>query len=177
MGVIRQALVNAFLPWTASLTGDLDFEAFVLFWFVFLVVLRRLVMLLPPTTYTSKEITKRPTIVVVMLHSLVCSLASFAVIVPAGTPTDDSIPNTVMIWRRGVLSFSTAYWLFDLIYYCYPREDFLIAVHHIAILVCNYPIGDAAGVAALETLNPQCTHQFYRSRLSSHLLICIPSLG
>jgi len=46
--------------------------------------------------------------------------------------------------------------LFDLTYYCYPKADWLVAVHHLAVLVCNYPVGDLAGAAALRALNPAC---------------------
>ena len=54
------------------------------------------------------------------------------------------------------MPFSCAYWLFDLAFYCWPKSDLLIAVHHIAILICNYPVGDNAGAAALAEIHPQC---------------------
>ena len=61
--------------------------------------------------------------------------------------------------RRVVLPFSTAYWIFDLYYYCYFKQDVLIAIHHIIILLCNYPVSD----------NPPHFTHFYWACLQARL--------
>ena len=104
----------------------------------------------------SRQLLARPTVVPVLLHSFVMTVAAIAVILPAGQPSSEAIPQTILVWRRAVLPFSMAYWLFDLLFYCYPKQDTLIAVHHLAIMVMNWPIGDNAGAAALAALDPAC---------------------
>ena len=149
MGLIRQIIINAFRPWTAALTGDASYELSILAWFVFFVVLRKCVLTLPTKSWALREVVRRPTVVPVLMHSLVTTLAAFAVL---ARWQDD----TIFVWRRLVMPFSCAYWLFDLAFYCWPKSDLLIAVHHIAILICNYPVGDNAGAAALAEIHPQC---------------------
>jgi len=153
MGKIARAVRNALLPWTASATGDATFELLVAGWFAGLVCLRALVVRCTRSRSSgiASELQKRPTIVPVMLHSLACAVTAAAVLILA-----PSEPRVLHAWRRGLLPFSTAYWLFDLTYYCYPKADWLVAVHHMAVLVCNYPVGDLAGAAMLRALNPAC---------------------
>lgn len=133
MGVIRTRIKDGLSPWTASVTGDIHFEVFIIGWFAAFMLLRYAVLLLPSAkNELFKKLAERPTIVPVMVHSLISTIAAFAIVVPLGEPTEDTMPLKIYAWRRGVLSFSCAYWLFDLLYYCYPKGDWLIAVHHIA---------------------------------------------
>lgn len=159
MGVIKQTILSALSPWTQALTGDVNFELAVAAWFAVLVTIRYLTISVAQRAPRSKlrdELTSRPTVVPVMLHSLVTTFGAAAVsILSSGNPSDAS--TSVEVWRRYVLPFSSAYWLFDLVFYCWPKSDSLIAIHHVAILLCNYPVGDNAGRAAVEALNaPGC---------------------
>jgi hypothetical protein len=159
MGKLKNAIAQALQPWATAITSDHEFESLVLGWFIMLVLLRKVVLFLSARkkTHLWTELLQRPTVVPVMLHSLVTTVMAIAVILMSeGPPTMEAIPQIIELWRRGVLPFSSAYWLFDLAYYCYPKGDLLIAVHHVAILLCNYPIGDNAAYAALQLLNPRC---------------------
>ena len=146
-------------PWVASILGDPAFELMVMGWLAALLLLQRLVLLLahrPPVSPLKAELVKRPTVVPVTVHSLVVTLCAVAVILPPGQPTVALQPWGVHLWRRGVLPFSTAYWLFDIYNYCWPKQDALIALHHVIILLCNYPVGDNAGIAVASAQLPAC---------------------
>ena len=159
MGAIKSAIIQALSPWAAAIAGDANFELAALSWFIVLVAIRRLTLSLAaraPRTKLSEELHSRPTVVPVMLHSLVTTLGAATVfLLSSGNPSDHT--SSVEVWRRVILPFSSAYWLFDLVFYCWPKSDWLIAIHHVAILLCNYPVGDNAGRAAVEALNqPGC---------------------
>ena len=162
-------LFRALRPWPTALSPseDVMFEILILGWLAGFVALRALVLYWaahPPEgglgwTRLRNGLAKRPTVVTVMFHSLVVASFSFAMLASAAA-SDGSRPHPTLewLWRRGVLPFSCAYWLFDLYFYCIPHEDYLIALHHILVLVCNYPVGDLAAAELVGTLNPTCNY-------------------
>lgn len=104
MGQIAKAVRHALLPWTAAATGDATFELLVACFFVSLIVLRALVVRCTRSRASTiaSELQKRPTVVPVMLHSLVCTVTAAAVLL---APSE---PRVLHAWRRGLLPFSTA---------------------------------------------------------------------
>lgn len=40
---------------------------------------------------------------------------------------------------------SMAYFLGDILWYCVPKRDWLILLHHITLIYCHYPVGSMAG--------------------------------
>ena len=148
-------------PWSAAINDDNNFELLTLAWLVFFVVVRQLTISLAsgssaPRSGLATELLKRPTVVPVTLHSFLVTISAAAVIIPPGRPDEAMQPMAFYWWRRVVLPFSSAYWLFDLYFYCWRANDYLIAVHHLIILMINYPIGDTAGYAALGQMMPRC---------------------
>ena len=103
MGQIAKAVRHALLPWTAAATGDATFELLVACFFVSLIVLRALVVRCTRSRASTiaSELQKRPTVVPVMLHSLVCTVTAAAVLL---APSE---PRVLHAWRRGLLPFST----------------------------------------------------------------------
>ena len=158
MGVIKQTILSALSPWTQALTGDVNFELAVAAWFAVLVTIRYLTISVAQRAISRSklrdELTSRPTVVPVMLHSLGHHVRRGYRLHPLIRIRRQHIRRSL---RRYVLPFSSAYWLFDLVFYCWPKGDSLIAIHHVAILLCNYSVGDNAGRAAVEALNaPGC---------------------
>ena len=158
--MLLDALAYAFAPWTAALTGDAAYEMMVLGWLAALFLVHYLVTFWlnrkPHCSPLKKELIKRPTVVPVTIHSLLTTVAAAVMISPPMVPSVDAQPWDVQLWRRGVLPFSTAYWIFDIYNYCLPKRDMLIAVHHLIIMFCNYPVGDNAGLAAAAAQLPAC---------------------
>jgi len=48
------------------------------------------------------------------------------------------------LWQRWVLPFSISYFIADGIWYCIPKRDLLISVHHVVMIMCHYPVGEPA---------------------------------
>ena len=121
-------------PWTAAFRDDANFELLTLGWLVFFVAVRQATISLAARGATrsalATELLKRPTVVPVTLHSFVVTLSAAAVIIPPGRPDEALQPLAFEWWRRVVLPFSSAYWLFDLFFYCWRANDYLIAVRH-----------------------------------------------
>ena len=81
-------------------------------------------------SHLQRELAGRPTVVPVTVHSLVTTLCAAAVIWPPGRPTLARQPLGIWFWRRAVLPFSSAYWVFDLYYYCYQVNSPTPPFHH-----------------------------------------------
>ena len=153
------AVGNGVAPWVAALTGDPNYELMVLGWLAAFFLSHNLITRSldrkPHWSPLKRELIKRPTVLPVTLHSLVTTVAAAIMLSPPAL-VDGLEPSGVQLWRRGVLPFSTAYWLFDLYNYCIPKRDMLIAAHHLIIVCCNYPVGDSAGLAVASAQLPSC---------------------
>lgn len=48
-------------------------------------------------------------------------------------------------WQRLVLPFSMAYFLADILWNCLPSGNLKTSLHHLVMIGCNYPVGEAHG--------------------------------
>ena len=51
------------------------------------------------------------------------------------------------IWRDVGLPLSLTYFVLDSVYYCLPRRDAIIFVHHVIMVFCHYPVAHVAGAS------------------------------
>jgi len=60
---------------------------------------------------------------------------------------NQSLPSidTRYIWQVVALPLSLSYFLVDMIFYCYPRRDYIISLHHIFVIIAMYPVGNDEG--------------------------------
>ena len=82
----------------------------------------------------SRTIRERPTIVCGTLHATLTAVASTVLLVTGRTA----------LWQR-VLPFSLSYFLADILWYCLPRRDLTMTLHHLVMVGCHYPVGEDIG--------------------------------
>lgn len=85
---------------------------------------------------TSQPLASRPTVVANTIHSLCTAAAATALLMqPPST-------RAYWWWQRWMLPFSISYFMGDLAWYCWPRKDLLVALHHAVCILCNFPVGE-----------------------------------
>lgn len=53
--------------------------------------------------------------------------------------------NLIEVWQTVGLPLSLSYFFADCFFYCLPKKDFIIFVHHVIMCFCHYPVGHNAG--------------------------------
>lgn len=97
-------------------------------------------------------IASRPTVIAATIHSVATSIISCGILIVyylQGTnswTTSNGI-NLLQIWQTVGLPISISYFLTDCYFYCLPRKDALIFVHHIIMCLCHYPVVHNSGAA------------------------------
>lgn len=103
-------------------------------------------------------VASRPTVLAGTVHSLVSGVIACGILMAYYTNSDntegiwmyeysssgDTI-NLLEIWRKIGLALSLSYFAADSWYYCLPRADGLIFVHHLIMMFCHYPVVHVAG--------------------------------
>jgi hypothetical protein len=94
-------------------------------------------------------IASRPTVIAATVHSVITSIISCGILCIyylQGTQswTYNGI-NLLAIWQTVGLPISISYFLTDCYFYCLPRKDALIFVHHIIMVLCHYPVVHNSG--------------------------------
>ena len=97
----------------------------------------------------------RPTVVSGTVHSALTAAVSCGILAAyyangrdwTWTNLDGSSVDLLGIWRDYGLPLSLTYFVLDSLYYCLPRADGIIFVHHVIMVFCHYPIAHAAGAS------------------------------
>ncbi|KAL3773306.1 hypothetical protein ACHAW5_000253 [Stephanodiscus triporus] len=107
-------------------------------------------------------IASRPTVIAATIHAVSTSVVSAGILIAYYCRDDDddygdvddgsSSPwlyrgttDLIRIWQRVGLPISLSYFVTDSYFYCLPRRDFLIFVHHCIMCFCHYPVGCTGG--------------------------------
>ncbi|KAL7534346.1 hypothetical protein ACHAWF_004806 [Thalassiosira exigua] len=110
----------------------------------------------PPSTSSVKAlIASRPTVIAATVHSVATAVIAVGVLVlyynNLNNP-DNSTPwlyqgttNLIHVWQRVGLPISISYFVTDCYFYCLPRKDVLIFIHHCIMCFCHYPAGHDSG--------------------------------
>lgn len=114
----------------------------------------------PPDARSVKSlIASRPTVIAAQVHSVATSIVSVGILAAYYTNTqqeedgdgDRPSPWTyrtislVRVWQRIGLPLSLSYFVTDCYFYCLPRGDVLIFVHHLIMVLCHYPVACDGG--------------------------------
>jgi hypothetical protein len=103
-------------------------------------------------------IASRPTVIAATLHAISTSVLAVGVLIAYyGNRTHDvdgpSSPwlyrgttDLIHVWQRIGLPISLSYFVTDCYFYCLPRKDAIIFVHHCIMCFCHYPVSCAGGV-------------------------------
>lgn len=98
----------------------------------------------PPPDHRSLTalIASRPTVLAATVHSVATSVIACGILLlhySTQSWTYNGI-NLLQVWQTVGLPISISYFLTDCYFYCLPRKDGLIFVHHIIMCLCHYPV-------------------------------------
>lgn len=113
-----------------------------------------------PTTWKAL-IASRPTVIAATIHAVSTSIIAVGVLLAYYTnlynnDNDDasslSSPwlyrgtiDLVHVWQRVGLPISISYFVTDSYFYCLPRKDMIIFLHHCIMCFCHYPVCHPSG--------------------------------
>lgn len=87
----------------------------------------------------------RPTIVCGTMHAFGTAIAASVLLFVGGRE---------VVWQRIALPCSVSYFLADILWYCLPRRDLTMTLHHLVMIGCHYPIGEMNGALVAGAGNP-----------------------
>jgi hypothetical protein len=110
-------------------------------------------------------VASRPTVLAATLHAVATSIISVGILVmyywnynnDVSSSSSSSSPwiiigsnpnvriNLIQLWQTVGLPISLSYFITDSYYYCYPKRDGIIFIHHIIMCFCHYPIACTSG--------------------------------
>jgi hypothetical protein len=105
-------------------------------------------------------IASRPTVIAATIHAVATSIIAVGVLFAyytnpnnnADSASSSSSPwmyhdniNLIHIWQRVGLPISLSYFVIDSYFYCLPKKDVIIFVHHCIMCFCHYPVCHLAG--------------------------------
>lgn len=107
----------------------------------------------PPDSRSLKAlIASRPTVIAATIHSVATSVVAVGILILYYNNQDSSSPwlyegttNLILIWQRVGLPISLSYFVTDSYFYCLPRKDLVIFIHHIIMCFCHYPVSHGSG--------------------------------
>lgn len=108
----------------------------------------------PPDSRSIKSlIASRPTVIAATIHSVATAIVALGILClyynndggeSSSQWTYRGI-NLVHVWQRVGLPISLSYFVTDSYFYCVPRKDLIIFVHHVIMCFCHYPVSSGAG--------------------------------
>jgi len=118
----------------------------------------------PPSPTSIKSlIASRPTVIAATIHSVATSVIAVGILVlyynhNNNNNQDSSSPwlyqynetttiNLIHVWQRVGLPISLSYFVTDCYFYCLPRKDMVIFIHHCIMCFCHYPVGNEYGAS------------------------------
>ena len=114
----------------------------------------------PPDTRSIKAlIASRPTVIAATIHSVATSVIAVGILVlyynNLNDDSESSDPwlyqggtiniNLIHVWQQVGLPISISYFVTDCYFYCLPRRDMIIFIHHCIMVFCHYPVGSDSG--------------------------------
>ena len=106
-----------------------------------------------PDHYSFKAlVASRPTVIAGTTHALATTFISCGILITyylQGTNSwiTSNGTNLLEIWQTVGLPISISYFLTDCYFYCLPRKDGLIFIHHVIMCLCHYPVVHDSGAA------------------------------
>ena len=103
----------------------------------------------PPDTSSIKAlIASRPTVIAATIHSVASSVVAVGILIlyyknlgdGKSSPWVYEGTNLLYIWQSVGLPISLSYFVTDCYFYCLPRKDLIIFVHHCIMCFCHYPV-------------------------------------
>lgn len=108
----------------------------------------------PPDARSLKSlIASRPTVIAATVHSVATSIVAVGILILYynNQDGDENSPwvyhgtNLLRVWQRVGLPISLSYFVTDCYFYCLPRKDLIIFVHHCIMCFCHYPVSHDSG--------------------------------
>lgn len=111
----------------------------------------------PPDPRSLKSlVASRPTVIAATIHSVATSVVAVGILITyynnnLDESSSSSSPwlyhgtNLLQIWQRVGLPISLSYFVTDSYFYCLPRKDMVIFVHHVIMCFCHYPVSCNSG--------------------------------
>ena len=112
----------------------------------------------PPDARSWKSlIASRPTVIAATIHAMSTSVVAVGILIAYygnrmydvdGTSSPWSYrgtTNLIHVWQRVGLPISLSYFVTDSYFYCLPRRDVIIFVHHCIMCFCHYPVSCTGG--------------------------------
>ena len=106
----------------------------------------------PPNPRSFKAlIASRPTVIDGAMHSVSMSIMTVTVLIAYYMNSDNDNPwiyqgiHLITIWQTIGLPMSLSYFVADCYFYCLPRKDVVIFVHHCLMIFGLYPLGHESG--------------------------------
>lgn len=101
-------------------------------------------------------VASRPTVIAANIHSVATSVVAVGILVLYYSNQDDGGDNShspwvyrgtdlIKAWQTIGLPISLSYFATDSYFYCLPRKDAIIFVHHLIMMFCHYPVGSDRG--------------------------------
>lgn len=105
----------------------------------------------PPDARSVKSlVASRPTVIAAQVHSVATSIVAVGILVAYydNIEREDNVSSPwvyrsidlVRVWQRVGLPLSISYFVTDCYFYCLPRRDVIIFVHHLIMVLCHYPV-------------------------------------
>ncbi|KAL3790729.1 hypothetical protein ACHAWO_013548 [Cyclotella atomus] len=102
----------------------------------------------PDPRSISSLIASRPTVIAGTVHSIATAIISCGILYQHYKNDKAWIVNgtdLIQIWQTVGLPLSLSYFFADCFFYCLPKKDVIIFVHHVIMCFCHYPVGHNAG--------------------------------
>lgn len=110
----------------------------------------------PPDPRSIKSlIASRPTVIAATIHSVATSVVAVGILIAyytnlqgdstSATPWMFNGTDLLQVWQRVGLPISLSYFVLDCYFYCLPRKDMIIFVHHFIMCFCHYPVAHPSG--------------------------------
>lgn len=79
----------------------------------------------------------RPAMICGSVHAIGTATIALFILVSGG--------HHLYLWQRMVLPFSVSYYAADIMWSCIPNNDLTMTLHHLVMIGCHYPLGEANG--------------------------------
>lgn len=103
----------------------------------------------PPSSRSMNAlIASRPTVIAGTFHSVATAFIAVVILIlhyENGRTWEYEGTNLIRVWQRVGLPISLSYFFADCFFYCLPKKDAIIFVHHVIMCFCHYPVGHDSG--------------------------------
>jgi len=122
-------------PWRVALfDGDHRYEYSITTMFCIYLIIH--LVMIAIRDIVGYPISIRPTIICGTLHATGTAMSATLILISG---------RYLASWQRVVLPCSISYFLADIVWYCLPNRDLTMTLHHLVMIGCHYPLGEANG--------------------------------